>query len=95
MFYTIESLPSRLIVRLDTICLRTVLLKTAKHGPRTKAIAYYCCLSESNKKTTWQHDAEPYKRHNEIERFRKIFTRYNKLGITLFSMVFIFDALFT
>ena len=59
---------------------------------------------KKNRKTPWQYDAELYKRRNEVERFflrikrfRKVFTRYDKLDIIYFSIVtlaLIFDALF-
>lgn len=59
---------------------------------------------KKNRKTPWQYDSELYKRRNEVERFflrikrfRKVFTRYDKLDIVYFSTVtlaLIFDALF-
>lgn len=59
---------------------------------------------KKNRKTPWQYDSELYKRRNEVERFflrikrfRKVFTRYDKLDIIYFSIVtlaLIFDALF-
>ena len=54
---------------------------------------------KSNRRKPWNYDKEIYKRRNEIERFfrrlkrfRRIFTRYEKLDITyagfiLFSMI--------
>ena len=60
--------------------------------------------SKKNRKTPWQYDSGLYKRRNEVERFflrikrfRKIFTRYDKLDIIYFPIVtltLIFDALF-
>ena len=57
-----------------------------------------------NRKTPWQYDSELYKRRNEvkrfflrIKRFRKVFTRYDKLDIIYFSIVtlaLIFDVFF-
>ena len=59
---------------------------------------------KKNRKAPWQYDAKLYKRRNEVERFflrikrfRKVFTRYDKLDIIYFSIVtlaLIFDALF-
>ena len=59
---------------------------------------------KKNRKIQWEYNSELYKRRNEIERFflrlkrfRKIFTRYDKLDTTYFSVVtlaLIFDALF-
>lgn len=57
-----------------------------------------------NRKVPWNYDAQLYKRRNEVERFflrikrfRKVFTRYDKLDIIYFSIVtlaLIFDAIF-
>ena len=59
---------------------------------------------KKNRKIPWKYDTEIYKRRNEIERFflrikrfRKVFTRYDKLDIIYISVVIlalIFDALF-
>lgn len=59
---------------------------------------------KKNRKTPWQYDAQLYKCRNEVERFflrikrfRKVFTRYEKLDVIYFSIVtlaLIFDALF-
>jgi transposase len=58
---------------------------------------------KSNRREPWEYDKELYKRRNEIERFflrikrfRKVFTRYDKLdtsyiGIVNFAMII--DAL--
>ena len=58
---------------------------------------------KKNRKQTWEYDKELYKRRNEIERyfcrikrFRKVFTRYDKLDIMFISVIqlaMIFDAL--
>ena len=52
-----------------------------------------------NRKEPWEYDKELYKRRNEVERFflrikrfRKVFTRYDKLdviyfGVLLFAMI--------
>ena len=57
-----------------------------------------------NRKEPWDYDKELYKRRNEVERyflrlkrFRKVFTRYDKLDSIFISVIFlamIFDALF-
>ena len=59
---------------------------------------------KSNRKDPWEYDKELYKRRNEVERyflrlkrFRKVFTRYDKLDIIYFSVVslaMILDAIF-
>ena len=59
---------------------------------------------KKNRKNPWKYDKELYKRRNEVERyflrlkrFRKVFTRYDKLDCIYFSVVqlaMIFDALF-
>ena len=58
---------------------------------------------KKNRKEPWDYDKEIYKRRNEIERyflrikrFRKVFTRYDKLDImysSVISMTMIFDAI--
>lgn len=57
-----------------------------------------------NRKEPWEYDKELYKRRNEVERFflrlkrfRKIFTRYDKLDsiyISVIQLAMIFDAIF-
>jgi len=54
---------------------------------------------KSNRKEPWEYDKEVYKNRNEVERFflrikrfRKVFTRYDKLdvvymGVLLFAMI--------
>jgi len=56
-----------------------------------------------NRKIPWQYDKELYKKRNEVERlfgrikrFRRVFTRYDKLDIIYLAFVmlaFIFDFL--
>ena len=56
-----------------------------------------------NRKNPWTYDVQLYKRRNEIERFflrlkrfRKVFTRYDKLDIIFFnviSLAMILDAI--
>jgi transposase len=58
---------------------------------------------KKNRKESWKYDKEMYKRRNEIERyfcrikrFRKVFTRYDKLDIIFISVIrlaMIFDTL--
>jgi transposase len=59
---------------------------------------------KSNRKNPWEYDKERYKQRNEIERyflrlkrFRKIFTRYDKLDIMFSGFILwamIVDAVF-
>ena len=58
---------------------------------------------KSNRKEPWEYDKELYKNRNEVERFflrikrfRKVFTRYDKLDIMYTGFVLvamIFDAI--
>lgn len=58
---------------------------------------------KKNRKNPWKYDKELYKQRNEIERFffrikrfRKVFTRYDKLDSVYISIIYlamIFDAL--
>ena len=58
---------------------------------------------KKNRKSPWKYDKELYKRRNEIERyfrrlkrFRKVFTRYDKLDIiflAIISFAMILDAI--
>ena len=60
---------------------------------------------KKNRKEPWDYDKEIYKRRNEIERyflrikrFRKVFTRYDKLDViysSVISLAMIFDAILT
>ena len=59
---------------------------------------------KKNRKQPWIYDKELYKRRNEVERyflrlkrFRKVFTRYDKLDtifLSVITLAMIFDALF-
>ena len=59
---------------------------------------------KKNRKTPWEYDKELYKHRNEIERyflrlkrFRKVFTRYDKLDVVFLAVIMfamIFDAVF-
>ena len=49
---------------------------------------------KKNRKTPWEYDKELYKRRNEVERyfrrlkrFRKVFTRYDKLDILFLAVI--------
>ncbi len=49
---------------------------------------------KKNRKSPWEYDKELYKRRNEIEgyfrrlkRFRKVFTRYDKLDIIFIAVI--------
>ena len=58
---------------------------------------------KSNRKNPWEYDRELYKRRNEIERyflrlkrFRRVFTRYDKLDIIYVGVIIcamLFDAI--
>ena len=88
---------------------RYLLMDRAYEDDETRALALKQGLitfvpPKKNRKSPWQYDMELYKRRNEVERFflrlkrfRKVFTRYDKLDIIYFSVVtlpLIFDALF-
>ena len=59
---------------------------------------------KKNRREPWGYDRELYKRRNEVERyflrlkrFRKVFTRYDKLDSIFLSVIMfamIFDAIF-
>lgn len=59
---------------------------------------------KKNRKYPWEYDKDLYKHRNEVERyflrlkrFRKVFTRYDKLDTIFLSVIMlamIFDALF-
>ena len=51
---------------------------------------------KKNRKNPWEYDKERYKQRNEIERFflrlkrfRRIFTRYDKLDVVFCSFIFL------
>ena len=55
---------------------------------------------KSNRKEPWEYDKEVYKNRNEVERFflrikrfRRVFTRYDKLDV-IFMGVFVFAMIF-
>lgn len=81
-----------------------LLMDRAYEGDETRMKAEYCGFipvvpPKLNRKEPWEYDKVLYKRRNEIERyflrlkrFRKVFTRYDKLdalftGFILFAMI--------
>ena len=79
------------------------MMDRAYEGNETRALATTLGFSpvvppKSNRKEPWEYDKELYKSRNQIERlfrrikrFRRIFTRYDKLDVIF--MEFIFFAL--
>ena len=99
----------KLIEALDSKLGKYLLMDRAYEDDETRALVINRGLipvvpPKTNRKTPWTYDVQLYKRRNEIERFflrikrfRKVFTRYDKLDIIYFSIVtlaLIFDALF-
>lgn len=81
----------------------------AYEDDKTRALAYEhgflpVVPPKINRKQPWDYDKELYKRLNEVERyffrlkrFRKVFTRYDKLDATFIAVIMlamIFDAIF-
>ena len=83
---------------------RHLIMDRAYEGEETRALAVSLGWSpvvppKQNRKEPWDYDRETYKQRNEIERFflrikrfRRIFTRYDKLdlmfaGFILFAMI--------
>ena len=83
---------------------RHIIMDRAYEGNETRALAIELGLSpvvppKQNRKTPWDYDKKIYKKRNEIERFflrikrfRRVFTRYDKLdqvfeGFILFAMI--------
>lgn len=83
---------------------RYLIMDRAYEGDETRALAielgYIPVVPpKQNRKEPWEYDKEIYKRRNEVERFflrlkrfRKVFTRYDKLdimfaGVILFAMI--------
>jgi len=72
----------------------------AYEGDETRALAvelgYVPVVPpKSSRKNPWEYDRELYKQRNQVERlfrrlkrFRRIFTRYNKLDIIFLSFVY-------
>ena len=85
-----------------------LLMDRAYEGDETRALAvdlgYIPVVPpKSNRKNPWDYDKQLYKQRNQVERlfrrikrFRRIFTRYDKLDVIFLSFVYfalIFDAL--
>jgi len=85
-----------------------LLMDRAYEGDETRTLAvelgYVPVVPpKSNRKNPWNYDKELYKQRNQVERlfrrlkrFRRIFTRYDKLDIIFFSLIFfalVVDAL--
>jgi len=85
-----------------------LLMDRAYEGDETRASAidlgYMPVVPpKSNRKEPWEYDKILYKRRNEVERlfrrlkrFRRIFTRYDKLDIIFLAFIFlalIYDAI--
>jgi transposase len=85
-----------------------LLMDKAYEGDNTRKLAdklgYHPVVPpKSNRKEPWEYDKELYKQRNQVERlfrrakrFRRIFTRYDKLDIVFLSflfLAFIVDAL--
>ena len=77
-----------------------LLMDRAYEGDETRALAvelgYIPVVPpKSNRKDPWDYDKELYKQRNQVERlfrrikrFRRIFTRYDKLDIIFLAFVF-------
>jgi transposase len=85
-----------------------VLMDRAYEGNETRDLAFTLGFNpvvppHPNRRLPWQYDKELYKKRNEVERlfrrlkrFRRVFTRYDKLDIMYLGfimMAFIFDYL--
>ena len=78
----------------------SLLMDRAYEGDETRALAvelgYIPVVPpKSNRKDPWDYDKELYKQRNQVERlfrrikrFRRIFTRYDKLDIIFLAFVF-------
>ena len=83
---------------------RYLIMDRAYEGDETRALAVALGYDpivppKRNRKESWEYDQKTYKRRNEIERFflrikrfRRVFTRYDKLdmifaGFILFAMI--------
>ena len=89
----------KLIKSIDSNVAKYLLMDRAYEDDETRALALKQGLipvvsPKKNRKSPWQYDTELYKRRNEVERlflrlkrFRKVFTRYDKLDILYFFVV--------
>ena len=78
-----------------------LLMDQACEGDETRALAaelgYMPVVPpKSNRKNPWDYDKQLYKQRNQVERlfrrlrrFRRIFTRYDKLDIVFLSVVYL------
>ena len=78
-----------------------LLMDRACEGDETRALAaelgYMPAVPpKSNRKNPWDYDKQLYKQRNQVERlfrrlrrFRRIFTRYDKLDIVFLSVVYL------
>jgi len=78
-----------------------LLMDRACEGDETRALAaelgYMPVVPpKSNRKNPWDYDKQLYKQRNQVERlfrrlrrFRRIFTRYDKLDIVFLSVVYL------
>jgi len=78
-----------------------LLMDRAYEGDKTRVLAvelgYILVVSpKSSRKNSWEYDKELYKQRNQVERlfrhlkrFRRIFTRYDKLDIIFLSFVYL------
>ena len=86
-----------------------LLMDRAYEDNKTRALAeehgfHVVVPPKMNRKDPWEYDKELYKKRNQVERyflrikrFRKVFTRYDKLDSIFLSVIMlamIFDALF-
>jgi transposase len=90
---SMERLPEQIYILMDRACEGDSMRKTAQEKGFTAIVP-----PKKNRRAPWDYDKERYKQRNEIERyflrlkrFRKIFTRYDKLD-ELFT-VFIYFAM--
>ena len=97
---------------IETICSENqhyLLMDRAYEDDKTRALASEhgfipVVPPKKNRKNPWDYDKELYKRRNEVERyflrlkrFRKVFTRYDKLDVVFLAVIMlamIFDAIF-
>ena len=99
----------KLIKQLNAEVAQYLLMDRAYEDDKTRAIVPKQGLllvvpPKKNRESPWFYDSEIYKCRNDVEifflrvkRFRKVFTRYDKLGIiyfSVFSLALSFDALF-
>ncbi len=109
LLYILEKGKKLLKILVKTKKKKFLLMDKAYEGDETRELAESLNFipvvpPKSNRKSPWKYDKILYKYRNEIERlfcrvkrFRRIFTRYDKLDIMFINfiyLVFIFVALF-